>query len=91
LLNSRNCSVNSVVTVKTTVSSRMHNNLERAQIVMDNEFAHLNTVVEKLDWATQRMIGMQADADDTPEIIADYAWLRDDEIQALSEDLFDSR
>ena len=82
--------MNSVVTVKTSVSSRMHNNLELAQIVMDNEFAHLNTVVEKLDWAAQRMTGMQADADDTPEMIADYAWLRDDEIQALSEDLFDS-
>ena len=84
---SRTCSLESV---GTTDSSRMHNNLERAQTIMDNEFAHLNTTVEKLDWATQRMMGMQADADATPEIIADYAWLRDDEIQAISQDLFDS-
>ena len=57
---------------------------------MQDEFAHLDTVAEKLDWAAERMMGMQEDADETPEIIADYAWLRDDEIQILSENLFDS-
>ena len=57
---------------------------------MQDQFAHLDTISEKLDWASERMIGMQEDADETPEIIADYAWLRDDEIQVLSENLFDS-
>ena len=33
---------------------------------------------------------MQADADKTPEIIADFAWLRDDEIEVLTEKLFNS-
>ena len=32
---------------------------------------------------------MQADADETPEIIADFAWL-DDEIEVLTEKLFNS-
>ena len=57
---------------------------------MHDEFAHLDTISEKLDWASERMMGMQEDADETPEIIADFAWLRDDEIQILSENLFDS-
>ena len=56
----------------------------------DSLFGHLSTVSEKLDLAANKMMGMQADADETPEIIADYAWLRDDEIQILSENLFDS-
>ena len=36
-----------------------------------------NQLLEK---AAKRMMGKQADADKTPEIIADYAWIRDDEI-----------
>ena len=57
---------------------------------MFDEFAHLKITAEKLDWAAERMMGMQADADETPEIIADYAWLRDDEIEILAENLFNS-
>ena len=34
-----------------------------------------------LENAAKRMIGKQEDADKTPEIIADYAWIRDDEIE----------
>ena len=63
---------------------------EPIPVIMEDEFAHLNTVVEKLDWAAERMMGMQADADETPEIIADFAWLRDDEIEVLTEKLFNS-
>ena len=37
-----------------------------------------NQLLEK---AAKRMMGKQADADKTPEIIADYAWIRDDEIE----------
>ena len=37
-----------------------------------------NQLLEK---AAKRMMGKQADADKTPEIIADYAWIRDDEIK----------
>ena len=57
---------------------------------MEDEFAHLNTVAEKLDWATERIMGMQADADETSENVPDYAWLRDDEIEVLTEKLFNS-
>ena len=57
---------------------------------MEDEFAHLNAVAEKLDWAAEIMMGMQADADETPEIIADFTWLRDDEIEVLAEKLFNS-
>ena len=32
---------------------------------MEDEFAHLNTVSEKLDGAAVRMMGMQAEADET--------------------------
>ena len=63
---------------------------EPIPVIMEDEFAHLNTVAEKLDWAAERMMGMQADADETPEIIADFAWLRDDEIEVLTEKLFNS-
>ena len=63
---------------------------EPIPVVMEDEFAHLSTVAEKLDWAAERMMGMQADADETPEIIADFAWLRDDEIGVLTEKLFNS-
>ena len=34
-----------------------------------------------LENAAKRMIGKQEEADKTPEIIADYAWIRDDEIE----------
>ena len=34
-----------------------------------------------LENAAKRMIGKQEDADKAPEIIADYAWIRDDEIE----------
>jgi len=34
-----------------------------------------------LENAAKRMMGKQEDADKTPEIIADYAWIRDDEIE----------
>ena len=37
-----------------------------------------NQLLEK---AAKRMMGKQEDADKTPEIIADYAWIRDDEIE----------
>ena len=37
-----------------------------------------NQLLEK---AAKRMMGKQADADKTPEIIADYAWIRNDEIE----------
>ena len=46
-----------------------------------SKYSLLNTADEKLGWAAERMMGMQEDADVTPEIIADYAWLRDDEIE----------
>lgn len=57
---------------------------------MVEKFSNFITVPEKLDWAAERMMGMQEDADSTPEIISDYAWLRDDEIYCLAECLFDS-
>ena len=57
---------------------------------MVEKFSNFITVSEKLDWAAERMMGMQEDADSTPEIISDYAWLRDDEIYCLAECLFDS-
>lgn len=56
----------------------------------DSLFGHLSTVSEKLDLAANKMMGMQADADDTDEIVADYAWLRDDEIDWISYSLFNS-
>ena len=34
-----------------------------------------------LENAALRMMGKQENADQTPEIIADYAWIRDDEIE----------
>ena len=37
-----------------------------------------NQLLEK---AAKRMMGKQEDADKTPEIIADYAWIRNDEIE----------
>ena len=46
-----------------------------------SKYSLLATADEKLGWAAERMMGMQEDADGTPEIIADYAWLRDDEIE----------
>ena len=46
-----------------------------------SKYSLLNTADEKLGWAAEMMMGMQKDADGTPEIIADYAWLRDDEIE----------
>ena len=58
--------------------------------VLFDEFAHLKITAGKLDWAAERMMGMQEDADKTPEIISDYAWLRDDEIYCLADNLFRS-
>lgn len=57
---------------------------------MVERFQEFEKTFQKLDWATERMMGMQEDADKTPEIISDYAWLRDDEIYCLAEDLFKS-
>ena len=37
-----------------------------------------NQLLEK---SAKRMMGKQEDADKTPEIIADYAWIRNDEIE----------
>jgi hypothetical protein len=48
---------------------------------MESNYSHLNTAAENLDWAAKRMMGKQEDADKTPEIIADYAWIRNDEIE----------
>ena len=36
---------------------------------MFDEFAHLKITSEKLDWAAERIMGMQEDADETPESI----------------------
>ena len=69
------------------LSRELQNFLQRGEEMFD-EFAHLKITSEKLDWAAERMIGMQEDADNTPEIISDYAWLRDDEIYCLAENLF---
>ena len=55
---------------------------------MFDEFAHLKSTYEKLDWAAVRMVSIQEDADKTPEIISDYAWIRDDEILSLAENLY---
>ncbi len=52
------------------------------------EFAESMTAQELLDWACKRMMGMQANADETPEIDADYAWLRDDEIEWVCVEMF---
>ena len=49
--------------------------------IMESNYSHLNTAAENLDWAAKRMMGKQEDADKTPEIIADYAWIRNDEIE----------
>ena len=57
---------------------------------MQNEFEKFNTSKEKLNWAAKRMMGMQKNADETSENEPDFAWLRDDEIWCISEDLFDS-
>ncbi len=57
---------------------------------MNESFEHLDTVAEKLDSAAERMMGMQEDADGTDEIVADYAWLRDDEIEWIAYNLFNS-
>ena len=55
---------------------------------MAERFQDFDNTFQKLDWASERMMGMQEDADMTPEIISDYAWLRDDEISCLADDLF---
>ena len=44
-----------------------------------------NQLLEK---AAKRMMGKQEDADNTPEIIADYAWIRDDEIEGDCVEMF---
>ena len=44
-----------------------------------------NQLLEK---AAKRMMGKQEDADKTPEIIADYAWIRDDEIEGDCVEMF---
>ena len=41
-----------------------------------------------LENAALRMMGKQKNADETPEIIADYAWIRDDEIEGDCVDMF---
>ena len=41
-----------------------------------------------LENAALRMMGKQKDADETPEIIADYAWIRDDEIEGDCVEMF---
>ena len=41
-----------------------------------------------LENAALRMMGKQEDADQTPEIIADYAWIRNDEIEGDCVDMF---
>ena len=41
-----------------------------------------------LENAALRMMGKQEDADQTPEIIADYAWIRDDEIEFECGEMF---
>ena len=63
---------------------------EPVPVIMEDELAHLNTLAEKLDWAAERMMGMQEDADETSENVPDYAWLRDDEIEVLTKKLFNS-
>ena len=41
-----------------------------------------------LENAALRMMGKQKNADETPEIIADYAWIRDDEIEGDCVEMF---
>ena len=41
-----------------------------------------------LENAALRMMGKQEDADETPEHIADYAWIRDDESEGDCVDMF---
>ena len=41
-----------------------------------------------LENAALRMMGKQEDSDKTPEIISDYAWIRDDEIEGDCVDMF---
>ena len=48
------------------------------EIAVFEEGMSANQLLEK---AAKRMMGKQADADKTPEIIADYAWIRNDEIE----------
>jgi len=51
--------------------------MEEDGMAVFEEGMSANQLLEK---AAKRMMGKQADADKTPEIIADYAWIRDDEI-----------
>ena len=44
-----------------------------------------------LENAALRMMGKQKNADETPEIIADYAWIRDDEIDGDCVEMFPFR
>ena len=52
--------------------------MEEDGMAVFEEGMSANQLLEK---AAKRMMGKQADADKTPEIIADYAWIRDDEIE----------
>ena len=52
--------------------------MEEGEMAVFEEGMSANQLLEK---AAKRMMGKQADADKTPEIIADYAWIRDDEIE----------
>ena len=51
-------------------------------------YAEGMTAQELLDWACKRMMGMQEHADETSEIDADYAWLRNDEIEGVCVEMF---
>ena len=52
--------------------------MEEDGMAVFEEGMSANQLLEK---AAKRMMGKQEDADKTPEIIADYAWIRNDEIE----------